>query len=56
MKYNMIFIVYVDNTILSSPEKKSIEAETNILGDISDEHRHEFGLRDEEEVGVFLEL
>ena len=54
MKYNIIFLVYVDDAILSGTDKQSIEAEIKSLGVSSDEHRHEFGLRDEGEVGNLL--
>ena len=47
MKYNMIFLVYVDDAILYGPNKQAIEAEIKILGISSDEHRRTFWLRDE---------
>ena len=54
MKYNMICLVYVDDTIIYDPEKQAIDAEMKSLGVSSDEHRHKFGLIDEGEIGNFL--
>ena len=56
MKSNIIFLVYVDDVILSGTDKQFIEAEIKSLGVSSDEHRHEFGLRDEGGVGNFPEI
>ena len=36
MKYNMIFLVYVDDTIISGTDKHSIEYEVESLGVIYD--------------------
>ena len=40
MKSNMIFLVYVDGTIIYGPDKQAIEAEIKSLGVIYDEHIH----------------
>ena len=53
MKSNIIFLVYVDDIILSGPNKQAIEAEIKSLGVSSAEHRHKFGLLHEGEVGYF---
>ena len=52
MKLNMICLVYVDDTILASPDSKAIEREITGLGVSTDEQRHQ--LRDEDGVGDFL--
>ena len=54
MKKNMICLVYVDDTILASPDSKAIEHEITGLGVSTDEQRHQFQLRDEGKVGNFL--
>ena len=54
MKYNIICLVYVDDMILGGPDKQAIESEIKILGVSSDEHRNEFGLRYQGEVGNSL--
>jgi hypothetical protein len=54
MKKNMICLVYVDDTILASPDSEAIEREITGLGVSTDEQRHQFQLRDEGEVGDFL--
>ena len=52
----MICLVYVDDTIIYIPNKKAIKTKIKILGVSSDKHRQKFELRDESEVGDFLEL
>ena len=54
MKYNMIFLVYVNNTIIYGINKEAIEVKIQILGVSSEEHRPKFGLRDEGKVAVFI--
>ena len=45
MKYNINFLVYVGNTIITGTNKQSIEREIKSLGFISDDHRNSFMLR-----------
>ena len=47
MKKNMICLVYVDDTILASPDSKTIERKITGLGVSTHEQRHQFQLRDE---------
>ena len=54
MKADLFCLVYVDDTILAGPNKSAIEDEIKGLGVSTSEQRHEFGLRDEGEVGDFL--
>ena len=54
MKKNMICLVYVDDTILASPDSKAIAREIPGLVVSTDEQRHQFQLRDEGKVGDFL--
>jgi len=54
MKKNMICLVYVDDTIIASPDSEAIELKSTGLRVSTDEQRHQFQLRDEGEVGDFL--
>ena len=51
---NMIFVVYVDDTIITGPDSVAIDKEIAGLGVSKDEQCHKFELRDEGEVGDFL--
>ena len=54
MKQDMICVVYVDDTIIASPDSKAIDTLIYNLGIADEEQRHAFDLRDEGEVGDFL--
>ena len=54
MKDQMMCVVYVDDTIMAGPDGAAIEEEIKGLGVAKSEHRHQFVLRDEGEVGDFL--
>ena len=54
MKYNTVFIVYVGYTIVAGTQKNPLKLKFGSLVVSSDEHRHEFGLIYEWEVGYFL--
>jgi len=54
MKKDMICLVYVDDTILVSPDSEAIERKITGLGVSTNEQRHQFQLRDEGKVGDFL--
>jgi len=54
MKKDIICVVYVDDTIFAGPNRAAIDLEIKGLGVSDDEHRHQFELRGEGEVGDFL--
>ena len=54
MTENMIYVVYVDDTILSGPDASELEKVITRLGIADEEQHHSFELRDEGEVGDFL--
>ena len=54
LKKNMMCVVYVDNTIIASPDPASIDSLITSLGIAEEEYRQTFDLRDEGEVGDFL--
>ena len=54
MKEEMIYVVYVDDTIIAKSDSQSIEEEIRLLGITNDDFLHKLQLRDECEVGDFL--
>jgi hypothetical protein len=54
MKQDLICVIYVDDTIFAGPDAANIQEEINSLGVSNFEEQHNFGLRDEGEVGDFL--
>jgi hypothetical protein len=54
MKRDMIWLIYVDDTIIAGPDSAAIDREIHNLGVSNDEQHHQFELRDEGEVGDFL--
>ena len=56
MKRDMICVVYVDDTMFAGPDINTIEEVIAGLGFQNDKQRHIFELRDEAEIGDFLEI
>ena len=54
IKHNMIYLIYVDDTIITGPDAEAIEALIKDLGVKSDDHMHTFELHDEGAVGDFF--
>jgi hypothetical protein len=54
MKPGMICIVYVDDTIIGARQLSDINREIMSLGNVDDNIKHTFTLRDEGEVSAFL--
>ena len=54
VKENVICVVYVDDTILTSPDAKALEQMIASLGIGDEEQRYMFELQDESEVGDFI--
>ena len=54
MNKDMIYVVYVDDTIITGPDSVAIDKEIAGLGVSKDEQCHKFELRDKGEVGDFL--
>ena len=54
MKKDMICVIYVNDTVLASPDAKALEEIITSLGIAEKEQRHTFELRDEGEVGGIL--
>ena len=56
MKNDLMVVVYVDDTIIASPDASKIEKLVTSLGVTEDEQIHTFNLRDEGQVGYFLRI
>jgi hypothetical protein len=56
MKKDLMCVIYVDDTIFAGPDAAKIQDEINSLGVSKFEEQHKFELRDEGEVGDFLEF
>ena len=54
MKGDLVYLVYVDDTILAGPNLDNVNKETQGLGVITNDQAHTFQLRDEGQVGDFL--
>ena len=54
LKEQMIFLIYVDYTIITGPDAKTIEEYILSLGMTENDQVHTFELCDEGEVGAFL--
>ena len=54
LKKNMMCVVYVDETIIPSPDPASIDSLITSLGIAEEKYRQTFDLRDEGEVGDLL--
>jgi hypothetical protein len=54
MKYGMICVVYVDDTIIGARQLSDINQEIMSLGIVDDNMKHTITLRDEGEVSAFL--
>ena len=54
MKGDLIFLVYVDDTILAGPNMDDINKEITGLGVSDEDQVHSFQLRDKGQVGDFL--
>ena len=54
MKKYMIYVVYVNDTILAGPDADEIEKVITSLGVRDEETRYKFELRDKGAVGDFL--
>ena len=52
----MICVMFVDNTIFAGSDSNTIEEFITRLGVRNENQRHTFELRDEGEVGDFLEM
>jgi len=54
LKKGIMCVCYVDDTIFAGADGQVLEEEIKSLGVRDDEHRHQFELRNEGEVGAFL--
>jgi hypothetical protein len=54
MKPGMIYVVYVDDTIIGARQLSDINREIMSLGIVDNNMKHNFTLRDEAEVSAFL--
>ena len=55
LKKDLMCVVYIDDTIITGPNPTAIGKLITSLGISDEEHHHTFDLRDEGEVGNFVQ-